>query len=146
MISGNSTKRKRYNLTLTFSFCKIDRKFKKGLFMFHKTVSIAFASITIFSATTSIAFADVNKGQKYYLKECKECHGNGTKGAAMLEQAEWKDMFANGNKEMITAHEESNNEKAKKYINSDKFKEHAQDLFDFLHEYAKDSGKVPSCG
>jgi len=114
--------------------------------MFQKTVSMALASVVIFSATSGVAFADIKKGQKYYLKECKDCHGNGTKGAAMKERAEWKEMFANDAKEMKTVHDESGNEKAKKYINSDKFKEHADDLRDFLQEYGSDTGNVPACG
>ncbi len=114
--------------------------------MFQKTISMALASAVILTATSGVAFADIKKGQKYYLKECKDCHGNGTKGAAMLERAEWNEMFANGAKEMIRVHEESNNEKAKKYINSDKFKEHAEDLRDFLQEYGSDTGNVPACG
>lgn len=114
--------------------------------MLKKSVSIALASIFAISTLTSTVSADVKKGQKYYLKDCKKCHGNGTKGAAMLDQDEWEEMFANENEEMIATHEDSEDKKAIKYINSKKFKKHAPHLKDFLYEYGADSGNVPACG
>ncbi len=53
-------------------------------------------------ATT--ASADVKKGQKAYLKTCKNCHGNGTKGAAMHTQDEWDELFANNATSIIKKH------------------------------------------
>lgn len=92
-------------------------------------------------ATT--ASADVKKGQKAYLKTCKNCHGNGTKGAAMHTQDEWDDLFANNGEKMIKAHA---NDKSAAYFGGETFKGDAADLRDFLHEYGNDSGNVPSCG
>jgi cytochrome c2 len=114
--------------------------------MFQKTVSVALASLFAVSALTTFASADIKKGQKYYLKDCKKCHGNGTKGAAMLDQDEWADMFADDAEEIKATHEDSENKKAIKYFNSKKFKKHAPHLKDFLYEYGADSGNVPACG
>jgi mono/diheme cytochrome c family protein len=114
--------------------------------MLKRTFSVAFASLIAVSAMTSIASADIKKGQKYYLKDCKVCHGNGTKGAAMLDQDEWLEMFANDAEEMKAVHIDSGDERAKQYIESQKFEKHAPHLKDFLHEYGADSGNVPACG
>ena len=101
-------------------------------------IAVAFSAVALFTT----AQADVKKGQKLYLKACKSCHGNGTKGAAMHSQAEWKKLFANGAEGMVNAHKGTPGEKKM----SPKFFEKAgEHIFDFLHEYANDSGNVPSC-
>jgi cytochrome c2 len=114
--------------------------------MFKKSLSIALTSLIAVSALTTFASADIKKGQKYYLKDCKKCHGNGTKGAAMMDQDEWADMFANDNEEIKAVHEDSEDAKAIKYFESKKFEKHAPHLKDFLYEYGADSGNVPACG
>jgi len=113
---------------------------------FQKTVSVALVSLFAVSALTTFASASIKKGQKYYLKDCKKCHGNGTKGAAMLDQDEWADMFVDGAEEIKATHEDSENKKAIKYFNSKKFRKHSPHLKDFLYEYGADSGNVPACG
>lgn len=90
----------------------------------------------------STAHADVKKGQKLYLKACKECHGNGTKGAAMHSQAEWKKLFENNAKGMVDAHKGTDGENK---MSPSFFEKNGEHIFDFLHEYANDSGNVPSC-
>ncbi len=93
---------------------------------------------------TTSASADVKKGQKLYLKKCKKCHGNGTKGAAMKSQDEWEEAFEDNAALFIKWHEGT---KAEKFVKGDKFKTKlAPDIKDFLYEYANDSGNVPSCG
>jgi len=87
--------------------------------------------------------ADVNKGQKAYLKECKKCHGNGTKGAAMKSQAEWEELFENDGQLIKDKHKA---DKSSTWFNGEKFKDLAPHLKDFLYEYGNDSGNVPSCG
>lgn len=97
-------------------------------------------ALTMFSTTAS---AEIKKGQKTYLKKCKKCHGNGTKGAAMKTQEQWVDLFANGAKKMIKAHDGT---KGEKYFHGKRFGKKAPHLKDFLWQYGSDSGNVPSCG
>lgn len=91
----------------------------------------------------STANADIKKGQKAYLKQCKKCHGNGTKGAAMKTQEEWAAAFADDGAGFKAWHKGT---KGEKYAEGKKFKKYAEHLKDFLYEYASDSGNVPSCG
>ncbi|HLD22497.1 MAG TPA: c-type cytochrome [Sulfuricurvum sp.] len=108
-----------------------------------KSASFFLAALVALGMMSTAASADVKKGQKIYLKTCKNCHGNGTKGAAMHTQDEWDELFANGGANIIKAHA---NDKSATYFNGDVFKSQSQDLRDFLFEYASDSGNVPSCG
>ncbi len=101
-------------------------------------VTVLFSMVAFFSA----AQADAKKGQKLYLKACKACHGNGTKGAAMHSQAEWTKLFENDAAGMVEAHKGT---KGEKKMSPKFFKKRGQHIFDFLHEYANDSGNVPSC-
>ncbi len=94
-------------------------------------------------AVVAPASADIKKGQKAYLKQCKKCHGNGTKGAAMKSQDEWAEAFGD-NAELFKKWHAGT--KAEKYVNGKKFKKYAPHLKDFLYEYGNDSGNVPSCG
>ncbi len=107
-----------------------------------KSTSLLLATVVAFGMMATTASADIKKGQKGYLKTCKSCHGNGTKGAAMHTQAEWEDLFANGGANIIQKHAGT---KAEAFFNG-AFKNSAQDLRDFLFEYGNDSGNVPSCG
>ncbi len=108
-----------------------------------KSTSLLLATVVTFGMMATSASADIKKGQKTYLKTCKNCHGNGTKGAAMHTQDEWEELFAAGGASIIKKHAGT---KAEPYFNGDGFKDSAQDLRDFLFEYASDSGNVPSCG
>ncbi|MDO9207539.1 MAG: cytochrome C [Sulfuricurvum sp.] len=108
-----------------------------------KSTSFFLAAVVAVGMMSASASADEKKGQKAYLKTCKNCHGNGTKGAAMHTQDEWDDLFANGGAKIIKAHA---NDKSAAYFNGDGFKGQAQDLRDFLFQYGSDSGNVPSCG
>ena len=91
--------------------------------------------------STSLS-ADVVKGQKWYTKECKSCHGNGTKGAAMHTQDEWNDLFANEGSDIIKKHVGT---PAEAYFKGENFKNRSKDIRDFLFEYGSDSGNVPAC-
>ena len=108
-----------------------------------KRTPIILSSALLILLSSSVLNADIKKGQRTYLKQCKKCHGNGTKGAAMKSQDEWEELFDNGSKKIIDAHAET---KAKPYFNGERFKSIAPDLKDFLYEYGNDSGNVPSCG
>jgi cytochrome c5 len=92
----------------------------------------------------SFASASVESGQKLYLKACKNCHGNGVKGAAMTTQAGWDKLFANDAAAIVEKHK--NDAKAASFFNGPSFKGQMQDLHDFLKEYGSDSGNVPACG
>jgi len=88
------------------------------------------------------AYADIKKGQKAYLKQCKKCHGNGVKGSAMKTQKQWDEAFKN---EAAVFKEWHLQTKAAKYTKGKKFKKSAQHLRDFLYEYGSDSGNAPGC-
>jgi cytochrome c553 len=109
-----------------------------------KTLKIVGTALVVSLLTLgTTANADVKKGQKLYLKKCKKCHGNGTKGAAMKTQDEWEEAFADDAEQMKEWHKGT---KAEKFIDGEKFQKMAPDLKDFLIEYGSDSGNVPSCG
>ncbi|MDH5464126.1 MAG: c-type cytochrome [Thiovulaceae bacterium] len=101
-------------------------------------------SILALGFMATAAQADIKKGQKGYLKTCKKCHGNGTKGASMKTQDEWEELFADGAEMIIEVHE--GNKKASSFFGGKKFKKLAPHLKDFLYQYGSDSGNVPSCG
>ena len=105
-----------------------------------KSVLVALLLSSAFVPTLS---ADIKKGQKAYLKQCKKCHGNGTKGAAMKTLEEWTAAFVDDNAGFKAWHKDT---KGEKYANGKKFKKYSEHLKDFLYEYASDSGNVPSCG
>lgn len=109
-----------------------------------KYTSALMAVIVALGVMSTSASAVVRDGQKIYLKKCKKCHGNGTKGAAMQTQSAWEDFFQDNAVKIIRAHKGTN---AEKYFKSDKFKtKEARHLKDFLWQYGSDSGNVPSCG
>jgi len=103
----------------------------------------ALSALLVLGLFSTAAHADIKKGQKEYLKKCKRCHGNGTKGAAMKTQKEWAEAFENDAKLFREWHKDD--KKAMKYIDSRRFKKAAPHLKDFLYEYGSDSGNVPSC-
>ena len=108
-----------------------------------KQTSVLMAIIVALGLMSTSASADIKKGQKGYLKTCKKCHGNGTKGASMQTQDGWTELFANDNALIIKKHAGT---KAEKFFGSKKFNKLAPHLKDFLYQYGSDSGNVPSCG
>ncbi len=106
--------------------------------------SIWMAAVLCVGLMSTAANADIKKGQKAYLKNCKKCHGIGTKGAAMKTQAQWKAAFEDDAKLFKAWHK--NDPKANKFVHSKKFKKYAPHLRDFLMHYGSDSGNIPSCG
>ncbi len=107
-----------------------------------KRTSILLTALVVTGMFSTSAMADVKKGQKAYLKSCKKCHGNGTKGAAMKAQDEWEELFED-NAALIK--EKHKGDKSEKFFNGKKFEKLAPHLKDFLYEYGNDSGNVPSC-
>lgn len=103
------------------------------------------AMITLLTASvlTTSAFADAEKGKKLYQKNLKEtCGITGGVFAAKFKQAEWDKAYKAGtlNKKMTEACPAG-----KAYFESDKFKKTEEHMHDFVHDFAKDSGNIPSC-
>jgi hypothetical protein len=100
-----------------------------------KTVVAFFLAIGLVSSLS----ADVAIGQKVYSQMFKDkCGISGTKFAASHTQNEWKDILDAGEFEsqMKTLCNGNIDAVPPKFI---------PHLFDFAHEYASDSGNVPSC-
>ncbi len=83
------------------------------------------------------ASADIKKGQKIYLKKLKAaCGFNGAKFAVKHTQDEWEALKESG----------KFGAEVKKICPKSHLKpKYENDLYDFVYEYASDSGKVPSC-
>lgn len=78
-----------------------------------------------------------------YKKLCKSCHGNPYKGAAMLKQKEWRELFKDGDTKIFALHR--NNEKAKEALEESYYKSRRRHLVKFLISSGSDSGVVPAC-
>jgi len=104
----------------------------------NKLLKLAFASAVALSLTTTVASADVAKGQKLYSKKLKKaCGFTGAKMAQKHSQDEWeakKDSLADEIKSICP------NVKSKSL--KGKYLPH---FYDFFYEFANDSGNVPSC-
>lgn len=107
-----------------------------------RSSSMCLAYVVALSVGAVSASADIGKGQKWYTKNCKECHGNGTKGASMHTQDEWDSLFANDSKAIILKHSGT---KAEPFFKGEEFKDRSKHIRDFLFEYGSDSGNVPAC-
>ena len=94
----------------------------------------ALLGLTLLSATAS---ADVRKGQKIYLKKLKApCGISGGKFSHSHTQDEWEAIYEAGK---FAA-------EVKKLCPKAKIKsKYVPHVYDFVYEYAKDSGNIPSC-
>jgi len=104
----------------------------------NKITKLAVAALlgTVMFSTT--ASADIKKGQKLYLKKLKSpCSISGAKFAHKHTQDEWEAIHEAG---------KFSDEVKKICPNVKKVKEkYVPHLYDFVYEYAKDSGNIPSC-
>lgn len=102
-----------------------------------KLFKILVVALTLFAVTTT-ATADEKKGQKIIIKKLKkDCGFNGAVLAGKHTQDEWETIYKAGdlNKEIKTI-----------CPNSQPLKEsYLPHVYDFLYNYAVDSGNVPSC-
>ena len=105
-----------------------------------KIVKIALGAAVVLSLGATAASADAAKGQKLYAKKLKRACGiNGGVFAGKHTQDEW------------TAIEDSGKLKAEIKKICPKVKDKAlksrymKDYYDFFHDFASDSGNVPSC-
>jgi hypothetical protein len=104
---------------------------------------VAVTAILGVSVLSTSAFADAEKGKKLYQKNLKEtCGVTGGVFAAKFKQADWDKAYKAGtlNKKMTEACPAG-----KAYFESDKFKKIEEHYHDFVHDFAKDSGNIPSC-
>ena len=98
---------------------------------------MAVAALLGLALLSSTASADVKKGQKIYLKKLKApCNMGGAKFAQIHTQDEWESIHEAGK---FAAEVTKICPKAK--IKS-KYVPH---VYDFVYEYASDSGNVPAC-
>ena len=101
--------------------------------------------ITIFFLASN-AVADINKGKRYYMKNFKQKFKmNGLDFVQLHTQAEWQALFEDEGKGFIIEFSKKY-PKQEKFLNNPKTWQKLQHVGDFAIEYAKDSGKIPSCG
>lgn len=106
----------------------------------NKIVKIVLAAAILLAVGTTTASADVGKGQKLYMKKLnKTCGMNGAAFAAKHSQSEWKEINEAGK---LAEEIKTICPAAKDSAVNERYLEH---YFDFFHEYANDSGNVPSC-
>ncbi|MGB5868134.1 MAG: cytochrome C [Arcobacteraceae bacterium] len=92
----------------------------------------------VLAVSSTVANADVTKGQKLYAKKLKSlCEMTGAKMAAKHSQDEWETIKNEGK---ISDEIKSLCPNVKEV--NEKFIPH---YYDFFYEYANDSGNVPSC-
>ena len=106
----------------------------------NKLLKIVLASMMVLAMSTTVASADVAKGQKLFTKKLKSACG--ISGAAMAgkhTQGEWDEIKGAGK---IADEIKVICPKVKDKALKDKYLEH---YFDFFKEYGSDSGNVPSC-
>lgn len=102
-----------------------------------KLLGLIMAAVFMLSMAGTSAMADVTKGQKIYLKKLKrKCGMNGAEMARKHTQAEWKTIGTDG----LEAEVKKQCPKVKRIKSR-----YLQHIYDFLHNYASDSGNVPSC-
>jgi len=105
---------------------------------------VAFTAIIGLGLIGTSASADTSKGKKIYMKKLKgKCGFTGAIFAQKHTQAEWEDAKANGKLGELMMEACPG---GKEFFESKKFKKkYSKHLYDFVHDYAKDSGNVPSC-
>lgn len=105
---------------------------------------VAVATILGLSLLGTTLSADADKGQRIYMKKLKSvCGMSGGVFAAKNDQATWADANDNGTlgetmTEVCPA--------GKEFFESSKFQnKFSSHLYDFVNEFASDSGNIPSC-
>ncbi len=102
-----------------------------------KLLTLIFAVVVGLSFVSTASFAGAAKGQKLFIKKMKKpCGFSGGVMAKKHTQGEWKAIQDAGklNDELISFCPKAKPLKAK-YVSH---------VYDFLHNYASDSGNVPS--
>jgi hypothetical protein len=101
-----------------------------------KKILVGILALGLFSG---VAYADSGKGQKLYSKKLKKACGiNGAKFAQKHTVEEWEKTGVKGMKNEI--------KKICPKVKSKSLKsKYLQHYYDFVIDYASDSGNVPSC-
>ena len=106
----------------------------------NKMVKIALSAVVMLSLGATVASADAAKGQKLFSKKLKRaCGMNGGKVASKHTQDEWTDIENAGK---LKAEIKTICPKVKDRALKSKY---MKDYYDFFHDFASDSGNVPSC-
>jgi len=104
----------------------------------NKLLKLMLVGAVALAMSTTVASADVAKGQKLFTKKLKKaCDMTGAKMAAKHSQDEWEAINDAGKLSDEIKTLCPNIKKVK-----EKFLPH---YYDFFYEYANDSGNVPSC-
>ena len=106
----------------------------------NKLLKIAVTSMIALGLSTTVASADVNKGQKLFTKKLKKaCGVTGAVVAAKHSQEQWESINDKG---ALATELKTICPKIKDKALKEKYLPH---YYDFFYEYANDSGNVPSC-
>lgn len=106
--------------------------------MLKRLLTLLFAAFVSLSLVSTAASADTAKGQKIIIKKLKKpCGMDGGQLAKKHTQAEWKAIQEAGklNDEIAKICPKVKKPLKKKYVSH---------VYDFLYNYASDSGNVPS--
>lgn len=100
---------------------------------------VALAATLLLTAGASTLSASPDKGQKYFTKKLKApCGMSGAALAGKHTQSEWSAIGVGG----IAAELKAICPKAPDKAFKDKYLQH---YYDFVFEYASDSGNIPAC-
>ncbi len=104
---------------------------------------VALMAIVALGLVSTAASADQAKGKRVYQKFMKEaCGKTGGDVATMHTQKEWKELEESGKfKDEL----EKVCPTTKDFLEGPKFKKLEKHLYDFMYEFGKGSGNVPSC-
>ncbi|MEA3553964.1 MAG: cytochrome C [Campylobacterota bacterium] len=106
----------------------------------NKLLKLVLAGAVALAMSTTVASADVTKGQKLFSKKLKKaCGMSGANMAGKHSQDEWEEIQENG---ALADEIKKICPSAKDKGLKEKFMPH---YYDFFYEYANDSGNVPSC-
>ncbi|WP_457744054.1 cytochrome C [Sulfurimonas sp.] len=106
----------------------------------NKIIKIAVGVAVILSLGATAASADAGKGQKLFSKKLKRaCGENGGVVAGKHTQDEWTDIEDAGKLKSEIK------KICPKVKDKDLKARYMKDYYDFFHDFASDSGNVPSC-
>jgi hypothetical protein len=104
---------------------------------------ITIATLLGLAITTTMASASAEKGKRVYQKFMKDdCGITGGAVAGKHSQKEWKKMQGN---DSFKVELEKICPTSKAFLSGGKFKKLESHLNEFMYEYGKGSGNVPSC-
>jgi hypothetical protein len=111
-----------------------------------KFITMLLASFIMVGSLVSVASANADKGQRYYLRYMKNDTGlNGSQFATQFTQSEWKEMFKDDGEAFIAKYSKKYPHMAE-FFEGDRFKNRMmKDIKSFLIQYASDSGNIASC-